>query len=223
MHQENLLLIFAHEVKDSFSRLGGYLYALNNDLLTKAESDLLIQKLDEEFHENEKYTNELLMWAKGKRMTGKSGAVKTNILATISDTVGTADIKNVALLKNIKFYYDVPDLSLSIDRILYIIILKNMIKNALKFSAPHSAIYLKIELDDGKIITHIKDRGKGIDAESASDINVLFSKSVHPGTGSGMALLLCKELLKTEGGEIWATNNPDKGASFFFSLPFSFN
>ena len=61
---------------------------------------------------------------------------------------------------------------------------------------------------------------------SADEIEKLFSIQTHfsqRGTagesGTGIGLILCKELVELNGGELWIVSTPGKGSKFFFSLP----
>ncbi len=70
-----------------------------------------------------------------------------------------------------------------------------------------------------EIIVNIKDSGKGIDLEI---LPRLFSKfKSKDGTGgTGLGLYICKNIVESHGGRIWAKNNEDgKGSTFSFSLP----
>jgi len=61
---------------------------------------------------------------------------------------------------------------------------------------------------------------------TADEVGRLFYPQTHfsqPGTlgenGTGIGLLLCKELIELNGGKIWINSKPGKGSTFFFSLP----
>ena len=70
-----------------------------------------------------------------------------------------------------------------------------------------------------QVTTSIRDSGKGIDHEI---LPRLFSKFVFKegAGGTGLGLYICKGIVESHGGRIWAENNEDgKGATFRFSLP----
>lgn len=222
MYKETLLLLLTHEIKDAFSRLGGYLYLLKHNLVSDSENKMLIQKLEEEFHENETYISEILAWSKEKRIAKKIETIGTSIISIIHNIIETKEIQNTALYKNINFVHKIPEAKLKIDKTLYTIILKNILKNALKFSAPNESILLKVSVSDNKVITSVTDKGIGLNGSKKTEIEKPTKTAAYHSTkGSGLALALCQEILKIEGGEIWAMDNPDKGASFSFSLPFN--
>ena len=70
-----------------------------------------------------------------------------------------------------------------------------------------------------EVTISIKDSGKGIDP---AILTKLFSKfTFKDGTGgTGLGLYICKNIVESHGGRIWAENNKDgKGSTFRFSLP----
>ncbi len=63
----------------------------------------------------------------------------------------------------------------------------------------------------------IRDFGKGIDLENHVAIfNPYFTTKNN---GMGMGLAICRSIVVAHGGKIWAENNPDHGATFYFTLP----
>jgi two-component system sensor histidine kinase VicK len=68
------------------------------------------------------------------------------------------------------------------------------------------------------VIISVMDRGAGIDRDIKDKLfSKFFTKSE---TGTGLGLYICKGIIESHGGRIWAENNKDgKGATFSFSLP----
>ena len=70
-----------------------------------------------------------------------------------------------------------------------------------------------------QVIVSIKDTGRGIDPEIFTRLFTRFATQSESG-GTGLGLFICKGIIETHGGKIWAENNEDgKGATFSFSLP----
>lgn len=220
MYKETFFLLFAHEVKDILSGLGNYLYLLNNQGLNSKENLMMLQKLENEFKDHETYIHELLFWAKQKRTDFNHYEKDINLKELVECIIQNHDIINTSFHKNILFQNHIANLSLKLDQTLYTIVFKNIIRNAIKFSEANSFIHLKATIINNEVISYVSDNGTGINLNKPTDI-ALPSKtsSSQQRTGSGLALSLCRELLKTEGGEIWAVNNLGKGITVFFSMP----
>jgi len=63
----------------------------------------------------------------------------------------------------------------------------------------------------------IRDSGKGIDpANHAAIFKPYFTTKKD---GMGMGLAICRSIVEAHGGKIWAENNPDTGATFYFTIP----
>jgi len=96
----------------------------------------------------------------------------------------------------------------------------NLIMNAMDAVAQSAtdkrAIILKTELLDGFVRVAIHDYGSGF---PAGEVDRLFDSFYTTKiNGLGMGLSVCKSIITDHGGRIWAENNPDGGATFFFMI-----
>ena len=71
--------------------------------------------------------------------------------------------------------------------------------------------------DDTVALVQIIDKGLGIQEDIKQKLFSKFTKGKKVGTGLG--LFICKNIVESHGGNIWAENNPDKGATFSFTIP----
>jgi signal transduction histidine kinase len=69
----------------------------------------------------------------------------------------------------------------------------------------------------GQIIVSISDTGVGLPQESTEQIFDAFHTTKPQGTGMGLAIT--RSIVEAHGGRVWATANPDVGATFHFTLP----
>jgi signal transduction histidine kinase len=69
----------------------------------------------------------------------------------------------------------------------------------------------------------ITDSGKGMSAEEVDKLFFLSTHFSNSGTsgekGTGIGLLLCKELVELNGGKLKVNSKPGKGSTFYFNLP----
>ncbi len=70
---------------------------------------------------------------------------------------------------------------------------------------------------DSGILAAVTDNGNGIPAGETDKIfNAFYTTKPH---GLGMGLSICRSIINSHQGRLWAENNPDRGATFYFSLP----
>lgn len=99
----------------------------------------------------------------------------------------------------------------------------NLIGNAIKYSRNAEAPRVKITSiqKEGQNIISIADNGVGFKMEYADQIFKMF-KRLHNESefeGTGVGLTLVKSIIERHQGSIWAESEPQKGATFSFSLP----
>ena len=73
------------------------------------------------------------------------------------------------------------------------------------------------------IIMKIKDNGVGMSEDILSKLFKIEEKITSKGTngenGTGLGLILCKEFVNKNGGEIWAESEENNGSKFYFTIP----
>jgi signal transduction histidine kinase len=101
-------------------------------------------------------------------------------------------------------------------------LIQNLIDNAIKFKGdepPH--IHVSAEQKEGEWVISVADDGIGIKPEFFDRIFVIFKRlhgrNTYPGTGIGLAV--CKKIVERHKGRIWVESEPEKGTTFFFTIP----
>ncbi len=102
-------------------------------------------------------------------------------------------------------------------------VLRNLVANAIKFTKSGGEIKIETEERNDAILVSVTDNGIGMSEENR---NKLFKIEVHHTTvgtsnetGTGVGLILCKELIEKHGGKIWVESELGKGSKFTFTLP----
>ena len=101
-------------------------------------------------------------------------------------------------------------------------IMRNLLSNAAKYSGAGSTVEVSLEDAEDEVLVHVRDDGPGISEEDADRLFGLYfrsAKAAATAPGAGIGLFVCRELVATMGGRIWAKPLPGKGAEFGFSIP----
>jgi signal transduction histidine kinase len=129
-----------------------------------------------------------------------------------------ADNKNIAIDLDID-----PECFVWCDENMIETVLRNLISNAIKFTAEGGRINIRSTEKDSSTEICVTDNGVGIKEEHAKKLFNIGSKVQTKGTnretGSGLGLVVCKEFIEKHGGNIWVESKMGEGSSFKFTLP----
>ena len=99
----------------------------------------------------------------------------------------------------------------------------NLVSNAVKYSGnvSHPRIEIGSIQKNESIAFFIKDNGVGFDEKYKTKLFKVFQR-LHTNDqfeGTGIGLAIVDKIISKHGGEVWVEAAPDKGATFYFSLP----
>ena len=130
-----------------------------------------------------------------------------------------------AVRKNIEIRVYVPSSQyIEADESLFCKVILNLLENSIKYSGENKTIDIKSSAFNDKFIEFIvRDKGKGIpetNKHKLFQINKIFSTQGTRGEkGTGLGLILCREIIEKHGGEIWYFSEVEAGSEFHFTFP----
>lgn len=222
--KDRLFSIIAHDLRSPFTGLIGFSDYLIEDIedLSIDEIKTFAKKINESAKNIYSLLENLLEWSRIERGAIDPEIDEFDINVIIESSIyllrANTSNKNITIINNIN-----KPLYVKADHNMISSVIRNLLSNAIKFSYPNSKIYVEgikgVEFNSIQII----DNGMGMSADVLSKI---FDSSVHVselGTnnekGSGLGLIICKELIEKNNGTISCVSELNKGTTFTVSLP----
>ncbi len=221
--KDKFFSILSHDLKNPFNGLLG----LSELLLSKMDSlePKDIKESIGSIYESSKYLYQLLEnlleWGR-IQMSGTPYEPEDCSLHIIAkDCIFL--LKNRAEEKDIHISFEIPnDIWVYADQNMIRSILQNLISNAIKFTPRGGQIRIFLEQMDQWIEVFISDTGVGISREDQEKLFQIDQYHSTFGTahekGSGLGLILCKELVEKNGGKIWIESSSSEGSTFVIRL-----
>jgi signal transduction histidine kinase len=218
--------IIAHDLKNPFTSILGASEVL---AANAGEFDTeTIRKFSVLLHDAGKngfaMLENLLEWSRSQ--TGRLTYIprKLNVREVIRQNLENLTL--TANQKEITMQMSVPeDLYMVADLNMTHTILRNILTNALKFTYRKGTVTITAIRNEKDVNIAITDNGIGISEEEQKKLFRMDVKYTRIGTaeerGTGLGLLLCRELVEKQGGKIRIESTPGKGSSFIFNLPVS--
>ncbi len=223
--EKNMFLsIISHDLKSPLAGLLSLSSFLNHELETLSEPEL--RRITEAVHKSAQgvfeLLNDLLEWSVICRKTMECKTEICNLYHLIQEAINS--VRTACQQKDINLVCSVPmDMTVNADMPMILTVLRNLLFNAVKFSSRGGKISVTATKKDSRTQICILDNGVGMDQTQLSRLFTMDRRGRHPGTqgerGTGLGLIICRELIAMHGGEIWLKSRPGQGTGVFFTLP----
>ena len=230
--QRQFLNIAAHELRNPIQPILGLAEVmLSNKNLNVIQQEELLRIIINNAKKLHFLTNNLLDVARIDENLFSLELQEFDIVGLANDVI--KEVRN-QITNNKKIQIDLlcPEKSLNVigDKIRLNQVFLNLINNAIKYT-DEGDILVSIKRgnnngnnrnsnsnnNDTVALVQIIDKGLGIQDNIKQKLFSKFTKGTKVGTGLG--LFICKNIVESHGGKIWAENNIDKGATFSFTIP----
>ncbi len=219
--KDRLLTILSHDMRGPVGNLSVYTQMLETELgeVSPYFSDRF-KRIKNSISSVTDLMENLIQWSVTHREGASVQAEKFNLKSLIEGCLSAYGV--YAADKNIGLKSDFTDnIEITADRRLIEIIVRNFIRNAIKFTASGS-VCVKASLDGNLITISVEDTGTGMDSEAVS--RIIEGRAVYSTTGtmkekgSGVGLMICKDLAAVCGGKISVKSRPGEGSEFIFTF-----
>ncbi len=226
--KDKFFSIIAHDLKNPFNVLIGFSDLLKQDYHQMGDEERLeiVEAMSEASEYSYKLLENLLEWSRSQtgriNYTPQLFDLKNIVTETIKLLESGAINKDIILLEAVA-----QNSMVFADPNMITTVIRNLVSNALKYTPNGGFVNIRSSKENNRMEITVTDSGIGIKKE---DLNKLFRIDVHHSTegtqkeqGTGLGLILCKEFVEKNDGEIWIESQPGFGSKFIFSLPISAN
>ena len=164
----------------------------------------------------------LLSWAKVQ--TGRIACAPEAFYLSARLRFDVSQVRGMAAKKGVALADAIPDDALvTADGNILATVVRNLLTNAVKFTASGGTVTLSAEpADNGKHIIAVSDTGIGMTKEQTGNLFRLDNARSQPGTaneqGTGLGLIVCRDLLEKHGTTLQVESEEGKGSRFWFEV-----
>lgn len=222
--KDKFFSILGHDLKGPLNSLTSFSNLLINyfDSLSKEEIQTLAKDLDKSIKNLFSLLNNLLEWARSQTgnidFTPSEFDVSTVLVETGELLAAQAAAKQIQIRLE-----PTQDLIVSAHKQSITTVIRNLISNAIKFTPPGGVITVHAGKVEGAVRVSVADNGVGMSKAVMDKLFRLDAKHSTLGTaqekGTGLGLILCKDFVEKNGGNIGVNSEEGKGSEFYFTVP----
>ena len=219
--KSKLFSVISHDLRTPLYGLRNLFRSVEQYDLPAEEIKVLIPDVVKDLHYTTDLMENLLQWAKSQ-MKGESLSpqlIDMNKLIHDVQQIVRLQAENKQVYLKTKAEKPVY---IYADKEMIEVVLRNLISNAIKFTPKEGEVVIDVKEEDELIEVLVRDTGTGMSEEAK---NKLFgdehftTKGTSNESGTGLGLMICKEFLKKNGGDIHVESELGKGSTFAFTLP----
>jgi len=224
--KDKFFSIIAHDLITPFNSIVGYSELLMEQIKGKDYekageiADIILQSSNRAMD----LVMNLMTWAQAQSGEMNFNPQRFDIIPLIDEV--TLLLNDIAMQKSILIAKTLPPgIQVYADYEMISTVLRNLISNAIKFTPPGGKITISSVEKQNQIVISVNDTGVGISDERIDKLFNISDGYSTPGTqnekGTGLGLILCKEFVNKNNGEIRVESKAGIGTSLYFSLPLS--
>jgi len=219
--KDKLFSLISHDLRTPLANVQQYLEMMAVVELTFEERRAIEKDLLHITRNTQDLLINLLQWSRNQMDGVEVNLQSCNLLEEISKTLGTMQL--LAVKKEISLVVKIQDkCTVFADVDMLNLIIRNLLHNAVKFTPFGGIIEIGVRTVENGCLIYVKDNGAGISLEKQKEIFTLKTKTTF-GTnkekGTGIGLMLCKEYVEMQNGQIWFKSEENVGTTFYLSFP----
>jgi len=221
--KDNLISMFAHDMKSSLTIIGGFVLRLlkKGGELDEGKQGRYLEVIQKETNKLDFIVNDFLEFSRLR-----TGELKLNFQAVsldkeLMEIVESYQPKEIESGVSLKLFNEKVLPVIEADPARLRRVFTNILDNAFKFSTRGGTISISAEETGSEVLITVEDQGRGIEADDLPYIFEMFrrGKNAADTEGSGVGLAATKAIVEGHKGRITVTSRPGKGSVFTVVLP----
>jgi signal transduction histidine kinase len=209
----------SHELRSPLTSVKGYVSLLLNRW-DRIEDDKKREMLAQVHHDADRVTRLVTELLDISRLeTGRLVLRRqlVDVAALAASVVDKVRLTYAELDCDVRVPAEVPQVYADPDKLEQV--LTNLVENAAKYGSLRGMAITGV-VEGGNVVVSVSDTGEGIPADDLPRVFTKFFRRDHGRpTGTGLGLWISRGLVEAHGGELTATSEPGRGATFTFTLP----
>lgn len=224
--KDKIFSIIAHDLRSPFQAIIGFATLLNDGMGSSSIEEMkeMSAQITNVSEKTYKLLDDLLTWSKSQLGQLSPTSVRLNLHDLVDKVMGQmsmlAEKKKILLLNDIK-----EDIIIKADKDMLEFVIRNLIHNGIKFTNIKGEVRCYSSVKEGKLLIHVEDTGIGIQYGKQKEIFSLSGNLSSSGTseeaGTGLGLMLSREMVELNGGQISLSSEPGQGSCFTISFNYS--
>lgn len=219
--KSKLFSVISHDMRTPLYGLRNLFKSVEQYDLPAEEIKVLIPDVVKDLQYTTDLMENLLQWAKSQ-MKGESVSPQLiDMQKLIHDVQQVVRLQAESKQVYLKAKAD-KQVYIYADKEMIEVVLRNLISNAIKFTQKEGEVVIDLKEDVETIEVLVSDTGTGMSEEARNKLfgdDHFTTKGTSNEAGTGLGLMICKEFLKKNGGDIHVKSELGKGSTFAFTLP----
>ncbi len=222
--KDKLFSIIGHDLKSPFAAQTSIIELILMDYKQYSKEDILeiLKTIQHSAHQGLDLLGNLLDWSRQQNKLIKQQIVPVRLSTFVNEA--EALLAHNLAHKEINLINEVnPATTVCADCNMIKTVLRNIISNAIKYTNNKGRITISTGTNEHYDLLHISDTGIGMTEEQISRLFSIDNNISTPGTdnepGTGLGLLLCKELVERNKAKISVESRVGKGSTFTIAFP----
>jgi two-component system sensor histidine kinase/response regulator len=221
--KDKFFSIIAHDLKNPFNTLMGFseLLATNINSYKRNKIEEFINIIFQTSKNTFLLLENLLEWARSQTGSLELAPSVVDIYELVDENIDL--VYNNATSKKLELINNIPrNAEVFADPNMIHTVIRNLLSNAIKYTKTGGKIEISSKTKNSYIEITVSDSGIGIKPENLKKLfridENFTTKGTADETGTGLGLILCKEFVQKNGGEIWVKSTYGKGSEFTIKL-----